>query len=168
MAKYIAQIIVLGAQAVGRAFTKALRQEIAASQEAARRAGGGKQGDKSAESNLRTGESWTQSCYLFHYLHLLINAGMTLEEAKQILNIDDPKNVDAITKNYEHLFQVNERSKGGSFYIQSKVFRAKERLDHEIKEQPRSSNTEAAQDTAEESQSRSRQRRWVSLLSQSN
>eukprot|EP00099_Drosophila_melanogaster_P013021 NP_001287349.1 black pearl, isoform B [Drosophila melanogaster] len=141
MAKYIAQIIVLGAQAVGRAFTKALRQEIAASQEAARRAGGGKQGDKSAESNLRT--------------------GMTLEEAKQILNIDDPKNVDAITKNYEHLFQVNERSKGGSFYIQSKVFRAKERLDHEIKahEQPRSSNTEAAQDTAEESQSRSRQRR---------
>lgn len=55
MAKYIAQIIVLGAQAVGRAFTKALRQEIAASQEAARRAGGGKQGDKSAESNLRTG-----------------------------------------------------------------------------------------------------------------
>nr|CAC20095.1 hypothetical protein [Drosophila melanogaster] len=141
MAKYIAQIIVLGAQAVGRAFTKALRQEIAASQEAVRRAGGGKQGDKSAESNLRT--------------------GMTLEEAKQILNIDDPKNVDAITKNYEHLFHVIERSKGGSFYIQSKVFRAKERLDHEIKahEQPRSSNTEAAQDTAEESQSRSRQRR---------
>ncbi|XP_033163499.1 mitochondrial import inner membrane translocase subunit Tim16 [Drosophila mauritiana] len=141
MAKYIAQIIVLGAQAVGRAFTKALRQEIAASQEAARRAGGGKQGEKSAESNLRT--------------------GMTLEEAKQILNIDDPKNVDAIIKNYEHLFQVNERSKGGSFYIQSKVFRAKERLDHEIKahEQPRSSNTEAAQETAEESQSRARQRR---------
>ncbi|EDW41981.1 mitochondrial import inner membrane translocase subunit Tim16 [Drosophila sechellia] len=141
MAKYIAQIIVLGAQAVGRAFTKALRQEIAASQEAARRAGGGKQGDKSAESNLRT--------------------GMTLEEAKQILNIDDPKNVDAIIKNYEHLFQVNERSKGGSFYIQSKVFRAKERLDHEIKahEQSKSSNTEAAQETAEESQSRARQRR---------
>ncbi|XP_039491577.1 mitochondrial import inner membrane translocase subunit Tim16 [Drosophila teissieri] len=141
MAKYIAQIIVLGAQAVGRAFTKALRQEIAASQEAARRAGGGKQGDKSAESNLRT--------------------GMTLEEAKQILNIDDPKNVDAIIKNYEHLFQVNERSKGGSFYIQSKVFRAKERLDHEIKaqEQPRSSKTEAAQEAEEESQSRARQRR---------
>ncbi|EDW97384.1 mitochondrial import inner membrane translocase subunit Tim16 [Drosophila yakuba] len=141
MAKYIAQIIVLGAQAVGRAFTKALRQEIAASQEAARRAGGGKQGDKSAESNLRT--------------------GMTLEEAKQILNIDDPKNVDAIIKNYEHLFQVNERSKGGSFYIQSKVFRAKERLDREIKaqEQPRSSKTEAAQEAEEESQSRARQRR---------
>ncbi|XP_037721532.1 mitochondrial import inner membrane translocase subunit Tim16 [Drosophila subpulchrella] len=142
MAKYIAQIIVLGAQAVGRAFTKALRQEIAASQEAARRAGGGQQGDKSAESNLRT--------------------GMTLEEAKQILNIDDPKNVEAITKNYEHLFQVNERSNGGSFYIQSKVFRAKERLDHEIKaqqaKQPKQEATEA-ETTGQEPQSRARQRR---------
>ncbi|XP_022218237.1 mitochondrial import inner membrane translocase subunit Tim16 [Drosophila obscura] len=115
MAKYLAQIIVLGAQAVGRAFTKALRQEIAASQEAARRAGGGKQGDKTAESNLRT--------------------GMTVEEAKQILNIEDLKNVDSIIKNYEHLFSVNERGKGGSFYLQSKVFRAKERLDDELKAQ---------------------------------
>lgn len=55
MAKYIAQIIVLGGQAIGRAFAKALKQEIAASQEAAKRAGGGRQGDQSAESNLRTG-----------------------------------------------------------------------------------------------------------------
>ncbi|XP_020818469.1 mitochondrial import inner membrane translocase subunit Tim16 [Drosophila serrata] len=143
MAKYIAQIIVLGAQAVGRAFTKALRQEIAASQEAARRAGGGKQGEKSAESNLRT--------------------GMTLEEAKQILNVDDTKNVESVVKNYEHLFNVNERSKGGSFYLQSKVFRAKERLDHEIKAQqtPKSKATEAAAEAPEEEvpQSRARQRR---------
>lgn len=55
MAKYIAQIIVLGGQAIGRAFAKALKQEIAASQEAAKRAGGGRKGDQSAESNLRTG-----------------------------------------------------------------------------------------------------------------
>ncbi|KAH8346979.1 mitochondrial import inner membrane translocase subunit Tim16 [Drosophila kikkawai] len=143
MAKYIAQIIVLGAQAVGRAFTKALRQEIAASQEAARRAGGGKQGEKSAESNLRT--------------------GMTLEEAKQILNVEDTKNVEGVVKNYEHLFNVNERSKGGSFYLQSKVFRAKERIDHEIKAQqtPKSKATEAAAEAPEEevTQSRARQRR---------
>ena len=39
MAKYIAQIIMLGAQVVGKAFTRALRQEMAASKEAARRAG---------------------------------------------------------------------------------------------------------------------------------
>lgn len=35
-------------------------------------------------------------------------------------------------KKYDHLFQVNEKSNGGSFYIQSKVVRAKERIDQEI------------------------------------
>lgn len=57
---------------------------------------------------------------------------MTLEEAQQILNLDklDPEE---ITKRYEHLFAVNDKAKGGSFYIQSKVFRAKERIDEELK-----------------------------------
>lgn len=43
----------------------------------------------------------------------------------------DPKEIEA---NYKHLFNINEKSKGGSFYLQSKVFRAKERIDEEIKE----------------------------------
>lgn len=113
MAKYIAQIIVLGTQIVGRAFARALKQEIAASQEAAKRAGGGQQGQNRVAANLK--------------------AGMTLEEAQQILNVTklDPQE---IQKNYEHLFQVNDKSKGGSFYLQSKVFRAKERIDQELKQ----------------------------------
>lgn len=92
---------------------------------------------------------------------------MTLEEAKQILNIDDVKNVEGISKNYEHLFNVNERSKGGSFYLQSKVFRAKERLDHEIKaKQARTPKEEApGAETAEETpRSRGRQRNWQQPL----
>lgn len=56
MAKYLAQIIVLGGQAIGRAFAKALRQEIAASQEAAKRSGGGRQGERRSEANARTGK----------------------------------------------------------------------------------------------------------------
>lgn len=61
-----------------------------------------------------------------------IVTGLTLEEAQQILNISklDPEE---IQKNYEHLFKVNDKSKGGSFYLQSKVFRAKERIDQELK-----------------------------------
>lgn len=55
MAKYIAQIIVLGTQIVGRAFARALKQEIAASQEAAKRAGGGQQGQNRVAANLKTG-----------------------------------------------------------------------------------------------------------------
>ncbi|XP_041982617.1 mitochondrial import inner membrane translocase subunit TIM16 [Aricia agestis] len=113
MAKYIAQIIVLGAQVVGRAFTRALKQEFAASQEAAKRAGGGQEGAKRAAANAAT--------------------GLTLEEAMQILNIEklDPEKV---SKNYEHLFTANDKAKGGSFYLQSKIVRAKERIDTEIKD----------------------------------
>jgi len=58
---------------------------------------------------------------------------MTLEEAQQILNVDKLDKLDDVLKNYEHLFAVNDKAKGGSFYIQSKVFRAKERIDEEIK-----------------------------------
>ena len=63
---------------------------------------------------------------------------MTLEEAKQILNVTDEEFLgnkiteSQLQKNYDHLFTVNDRSKEGSFYLQSKVFRAKERIDQEI------------------------------------
>lgn len=51
----------------------------------------------------------------------------------QILNVNkiDPKEV---LEKYEHLFNLNDKAKGGSFYLQSKIFRAKERIDHEIKD----------------------------------
>ncbi|XP_063221241.1 mitochondrial import inner membrane translocase subunit Tim16-like [Bacillus rossius redtenbacheri] len=97
---------------VGRAFTRALRQEFAASEQAARRAGGGDQGTSRAAENART--------------------GITVEEAKKILNVEDldPEN---IKEKYEYLFKINDKSNGSSFYLQSKVFRAKERLDEELK-----------------------------------
>ncbi|XP_020284615.1 mitochondrial import inner membrane translocase subunit Tim16 [Pseudomyrmex gracilis] len=113
MAKYLIQIIVMGSQVVGRAFARALRQEIAASQEAARRAGGGKQGAQHAAANTRT--------------------GISLDEALRILNVDRSDQTDLIEKNYKHLLEVNDRSKGGSFYLQSKIVRAKERIDEELK-----------------------------------
>ena len=62
-----------------------------------------------------------------------LKTGMTIEEAKEILNITDADifgaNFEKLHTNYEHLFSVNEKSKGGSFYLQSKVVRAKERVD---------------------------------------
>lgn len=67
MAKYIVQIVIIGTQIVGKAFSRALKQEYAASQEAARRAGGGRAGAEHAAANAK--------------------AGITLEEAKQILNV---------------------------------------------------------------------------------
>ena len=44
--------------------------------------------------------------------------GMALDEAKQILNVDDIRDSEALNKSHEHLFSVNEKAKGGSFYIQ--------------------------------------------------
>ncbi|XP_064609802.1 mitochondrial import inner membrane translocase subunit tim16-B-like [Liolophura sinensis] len=121
MAKYIAQIVVAGIQVFGRAFGRALKQEFQASQQAAQRAGGGREGTKRAASDTLS--------------------GMTIQEAKQILNVDE-FSPESIQKNYEHLFNVNEKSKGGSFYLQSKVVRAKERLDMEMKDQATSAKQE--------------------------
>lgn len=76
--------------------------------------------------------------------------GITLEEAKQILNIDklDPNEVQ---KQYDHLFSVNDKSKGGSFYLQSKVFRAKERIDDELKEVLKAKNKQNEAEAKEKS-----------------
>ncbi|XP_012503159.1 PREDICTED: mitochondrial import inner membrane translocase subunit TIM16 isoform X1 [Propithecus coquereli] len=109
-AKYLAQIIVMGVQVVGRAFARALRQEFAASRAAADARG--RAGHKSAAaSNL---------------------SGLSLQEAQQILNVSK-LSPEEVQKNYEHLFKVNDKSVGGSFYLQSKVVRAKERLDEELR-----------------------------------
>ena len=58
---------------------------------------------------------------------------MSFEEAKDILNVTDNDIYGAdrekLYKNYEHLFSVNEKANGGNLYLQSKVVRAKERID---------------------------------------
>ncbi|KYQ46212.1 Mitochondrial import inner membrane translocase subunit Tim16 [Trachymyrmex zeteki] len=115
MAKYLIQIIVMGTQVVGKAFARALRQEIAASQEAARRAGGGSQGAQHVATNVRT--------------------GLTLEEALRILNVERPDQTELVERNYKYLVEANDKLKGGSFYLQSKIVRAKERIDDELKNQ---------------------------------
>lgn len=58
---------------------------------------------------------------------------LTLQEAQQILGLESGATWQEITKKYDHLFAANE--KHGSFYLQSKIFRARERLEQEFKEQ---------------------------------
>lgn len=111
MAKYIAQLIVAGTQVVARAFARAVKQEIEASQQAAQRLGSSK-----PEGKTRTERIANQKL------------GISLEEAKQILNIKNLTKED-IEEKYQDLFKANEKT---SFYLQSKVVRAKERLDHEL------------------------------------
>jgi hypothetical protein len=44
------------------------------------------------------------------------------KEAKDILNITDIKNTVELEEKYTKLFEMNDKAKGGSFYLQSKVF----------------------------------------------
>ena len=39
-----------------------------------------------------------------------------------------------LVKQYEQLFNLNDKTKGGSFYLQSKIYRAKERIDQELQQ----------------------------------
>ena len=73
--------------------------------------------------------------------------GMSLEEAKQILNVEN-LDAESVQQKYEHLFNVNDKAKGGSFYIQSKVFRAKERIDQELKLSSSKQGPTSQQDSA--------------------
>lgn len=63
---------------------------------------------------------------------------MTLDEACKILDVKPPQggkmeNPESVIERYKKLFDANNPEKGGSFYLQSKVVRAKERLEAEIK-----------------------------------
>ena len=65
----------------------------------------------------------------------LIKTPMTRTEACQILNIEDseeaqndPVDHKLIMERFDVLFEKNSAEKGGSFYIRSKIFFAKEHL----------------------------------------
>ncbi|XP_056639926.1 mitochondrial import inner membrane translocase subunit tim16-like [Diorhabda carinulata] len=107
MARYIAQLIIAGTQVVARAFARAVKQEIEASQQAAQRLGNAK---------TRTERVANQKL------------GLSLEEAKQILNITNLTKSE-VEEKYQSLFKANEKT---SLYLQSKFVRAKERLEHEL------------------------------------
>ncbi|ORZ11098.1 Pam16-domain-containing protein [Absidia repens] len=116
--RIIAQVIVSVGTVVGRAFFAAYKQAAANAAAgggaAAAARGGGKEGVVDA---------------------LTRKTGLSMEEACQILNLQRDADLAQLTKNYEHLFNTNDVAKGGSFYIQSKVVRAKERFDLEHAEE---------------------------------
>lgn len=62
---------------------------------------------------------------------------MTLDEACKILNVKPPQgvntNTEEIMERFKKLFDSNDPQKGGSFYLQSKILRARERIDAEIR-----------------------------------
>ncbi|KAJ2860369.1 mitochondrial import inner membrane translocase subunit TIM16 [Coemansia aciculifera] len=102
-------MLMTGTRIVGRAFGDAYKQASANS--AAARAAAGNM--KASED----GDRMTKA------------AGITVDESAKILNIKDVEDKEEMTKKFEHLFGANDPKQGGSIYLQSKVIRARERIE---------------------------------------
>ncbi|KAI1189664.1 Pam16-domain-containing protein [Nemania serpens] len=114
--RIITQIVVTGSRVLGRAFTEAYKQAQASSNYARAQAKLNPNGVPSARGG---------------------SSSMTLDEACKILNVKPPQgaqtNVEEVMERFKKLFDANDPQKGGSFYLQSKVLRARERIDAEIR-----------------------------------
>ena len=99
---------------VGRAFFQAYRQAQASSQYAR------------AHAKNNPGSANTFASH-----------GLTLDEACKILNVKPPQkgqaNMEDVMGRFKKLFDSNDPKNGGSFYLQSKVLRARERIESEVR-----------------------------------
>lgn len=106
----------IGSRVLGRAFAEAYKQASASSsyQRAQQKNGGV---SPSGRANL--------------------TSGMTMEEAVKILDVKPPQagevDMEAVMDRFKRLFDANDPQKGGSFYLQSKILRARERIEADAK-----------------------------------
>ncbi|PZD29628.1 Pam16 domain containing protein [Pyrenophora tritici-repentis] len=110
--RIITQVVFSGARIIGRAVSESYRQAAASQKYAAASQNGGGGGSAFSSSNI------------------------TMDEACQILNVGPGKmgtiELDVVTERFKRLFDLNDPKKGGSFYLQSKILRARERIEREV------------------------------------
>lgn len=108
IAQILAQAIVMGGGVAIKAFVQAY-QRVAANPEAA----------KAAADAAKKSSTFTR-------------AQITTKEARQILNFEGVEKIPPadLVARYEKYFAANDPAKGGSFYVQSKIHRAKEALEN--------------------------------------
>jgi mitochondrial import inner membrane translocase subunit TIM16 len=121
--RLISQIVFTGTRVVGRAFVEAWKQAAASQKYAA-----------SSAKNPGSAKNFAAS-------------GLTLDEACKILNVAPPKggkvDMENVMERFKKLFDQNEPKKGGSFYLQSKVLRARERIELEVRTAEEAAQREA-------------------------
>ncbi|KAF2115743.1 Pam16-domain-containing protein [Lophiotrema nucula] len=109
--RIITQVVFSGARIIGRAVAESYRQ-AAASQ-------------KYAAATQKTGGG------------AFASSNITMEEACKILNVGPSRmgqiDMEHVTERFKRMFDLNEPSKGGSFYLQSKILRARERIEREVR-----------------------------------
>lgn len=110
IAQILAQALILGGGVMIKAFVEAY-QRVAANPEAAKAAA--EQAKKTTSTFLRN--------------------EMSLKEAQDVLNFQrKPKTLQELNERYEKYFQANDPKNNGSFYVQSKIYRAREALEKAI------------------------------------
>lgn len=111
-ARILANIIVMGASVASRAFMQAYQQAVA---------------------NAKSGKTVTQAASSAVSRRKI----MSREQAKEILNFEQNSKPSAqeIEQRFSKYFEANDPAKGGSFYLQSKIYRAKEALERIEKEE---------------------------------
>ena len=118
--RIVSQVVVTGARVFGRAFAEAYKQASASSKYA-------------SKNNGKGGSAFTSS-------------GLTLDEACKILNVKPPQgaetNLEQAMERFKKLFDQNDPKKGGSFYLQRKILRARERIEMEVRQAQRHSAQE--------------------------
>lgn len=113
--RLITQIVFTGSRILGRSFRAAFNQAQASSEYARAQQKANPNGTPGARAPLAS--------------------GMALDEACRILNVKGPKEgatPEEVMDRFKKLFDANNPEKGGSFYLQSKVLRARERLEAEL------------------------------------
>ena len=119
--RIITTLVVTGTRVFGRAFAEAYKQASASSKYAA---------------EMKKGNVTGASTYA--------SSGLTLDEACKILNVKPPQaaaareaQLETVMERFKKLFDINDPEKGGSFYLQSKILRARERIEMELRETER-------------------------------
>jgi import inner membrane translocase subunit TIM16 len=117
-------VVITGGRVLGRAVSEAWKQANATSQYA------------KAHGKNNPGAANT-----------FASNGLTLEEACKILNVKPPQagkvDMEHVMERFKKLFDVNDPQKGGSFYLQSKVLRARERIQNEVRQAEEKANIES-------------------------
>jgi import inner membrane translocase subunit TIM16 len=112
--RIITQVLATGSRIFGRAVVEAYKQASASQKYAAAAAGKGPNAGRTIEAS-----------------------GLSVEEACKILDVAPPKQGKAdmtkIMERFQRLFDSNEPTKGGSFYLQSKILRARQRIEMEVR-----------------------------------
>ncbi|KAI0046082.1 protein transporter [Auriscalpium vulgare] len=132
--KIIIQILVTGTQIFGKALFEAGRQAV---KNAKHRPDGVIGSDVAGVRNATTGSATDK---------LTREHRMTLDEAHLILNLKRGEELERVVQNYEHLFKANSPPEAppkpaargsapptNSHYLLSKVVRARERIEAELK-----------------------------------